>query len=197
MNCPNCGAFLREGVRFCPNCGQVIDNKAKCSFCGTEYNPEFHVCPNCGNENESVTRAAAFSAQSQNGTISKKEWISRNASKEKKTITIISIITYILAVGIFGYNMSQVGPYLSYLPASYTLILLIDPFIIIGTTIGIQITKNKGFAIALLAYAIINTVILLAQNGSFGGWWWLAAGISQFISANKIDKEYKAFIHQS
>ena len=55
--CPNCGAALAEGAKFCTSCGAKIEElvvekgKARyCSECGSklEGNPKF--CSECGNK---------------------------------------------------------------------------------------------------------------------------------------------------
>lgn len=45
--CPKCGAKVRTGAKFCPDCGQVMGQK--CSKCGAIVNGGAKFCPECGN----------------------------------------------------------------------------------------------------------------------------------------------------
>lgn len=46
MNCPNCGAELLQGGKFCHICGQAVP--AKCSACGAELAAGAKFCHMCG-----------------------------------------------------------------------------------------------------------------------------------------------------
>ncbi|MDA8272683.1 MAG: zinc-ribbon domain-containing protein [Deltaproteobacteria bacterium] len=54
IKCPNCGAEVLKGSRFCKECGgEIIINKQgrqnkKCPNCGTENTPDAGFCENCG-----------------------------------------------------------------------------------------------------------------------------------------------------
>ncbi len=63
LRCPNCGAKIRKGDKFCrkcglrllfcPNCGAVVEEEdVFCGKCGyrLKYEEEVYVCPNCGAE---------------------------------------------------------------------------------------------------------------------------------------------------
>jgi len=49
--CPNCGASLAEGVKFCGKCGAKVEErpaKKFCQNCGTQTSPEMGFCGSCG-----------------------------------------------------------------------------------------------------------------------------------------------------
>lgn len=100
----------------------------------------------------------------------------------KKSIKTWSIVAYIL-VGVNVLLALLVNP-----------LALIDSALLLGLTLGIHLGKSKGCAIALLVYAIYNTVITLISSGSIGGWWWIVAAVSFLSTFKKIDEEYKAEI---
>lgn len=45
-SCPNCGASLPTGAKFCPECGSGI--KRTCPECGAQLSPSAKFCPSCG-----------------------------------------------------------------------------------------------------------------------------------------------------
>ena len=46
MQCPQCQTEIREGVRFCEDCGARI--ALSCSTCGAEILPGEKFCGSCG-----------------------------------------------------------------------------------------------------------------------------------------------------
>ena len=48
INCPKCGARLKDDSTFCMNCGERISVKFKCSNCGGLVNAGAPACPTCG-----------------------------------------------------------------------------------------------------------------------------------------------------
>lgn len=49
--CVACGANIKQGSKFCPECGAKQGPK-KCSGCGAKLTPKAKFCPECGQKNE-------------------------------------------------------------------------------------------------------------------------------------------------
>lgn len=49
IKCPDCGALVPDGYKFCGGCGRPIaPSKVKCTKCGKEIDPGLKFCPECG-----------------------------------------------------------------------------------------------------------------------------------------------------
>jgi len=49
--CPNCGASLADGVKFCGKCGAKVEERVArkfCPSCGAQITPEMMFCGGCG-----------------------------------------------------------------------------------------------------------------------------------------------------
>ena len=46
--CPNCGAGVPEGAKFCSECGSAMATMRFCHNCGAQVPPEAKFCGNCG-----------------------------------------------------------------------------------------------------------------------------------------------------
>ena len=48
--CKNCGAYVGETTRFCPDCGREVQNNSirYCPHCGAELVENEYFCKNCG-----------------------------------------------------------------------------------------------------------------------------------------------------
>jgi membrane protease subunit (stomatin/prohibitin family) len=46
--CPNCNAAVKEGQKFCNNCGQKLIEEINCIKCGKPLSPGSKFCSNCG-----------------------------------------------------------------------------------------------------------------------------------------------------
>ncbi|MBE7520224.1 MAG: zinc ribbon domain-containing protein [Thermoflexaceae bacterium] len=61
LNCPNCGATLAPGARFCGACGQGVPEQVvpQCARCGNLLRPGAGFCPACGASVESAAHPSA------------------------------------------------------------------------------------------------------------------------------------------
>ena len=49
IKCPECGAEVKAGAKFCPECGKKLTEEKKvCPKCGAEVKPGAKFCPECG-----------------------------------------------------------------------------------------------------------------------------------------------------
>ncbi len=48
VTCPQCGALVRLGARFCPQCGKTMDTSHRCPKCATPYRSGARFCAKCG-----------------------------------------------------------------------------------------------------------------------------------------------------
>ena len=56
MACPECGAAVEQGKKFCPECGgKMTVEKAKCVACGAGIKAGAKFCPECGAKQEAPT----------------------------------------------------------------------------------------------------------------------------------------------
>jgi hypothetical protein len=46
--CPNCGAALKVGAKFCGECGTPIKQNRFCTECGSAVEANVKFCPSCG-----------------------------------------------------------------------------------------------------------------------------------------------------
>jgi predicted amidophosphoribosyltransferase len=48
VKCPNCGADVPEGNKFCGSCGTKMQAENVCPNCETKNTPGNKFCSNCG-----------------------------------------------------------------------------------------------------------------------------------------------------
>jgi len=46
--CPNCGATVAQGLKFCGECGSPMATTKVCPNCGTQNEPGMKFCGECG-----------------------------------------------------------------------------------------------------------------------------------------------------
>ena len=50
MKCRYCDTELKDGAKFCPNCGKKVIESNVCINCGEQIKPGASFCPHCGEE---------------------------------------------------------------------------------------------------------------------------------------------------
>ena len=70
---------------------------------------------------------------------------------------------------------------------------LLDVVLILVLGLLIHLKQSLPAGIILLAYSVINVIIMSIMFGKFGGWLLLVAGGLAFYSTYKLNKDYKAF----
>lgn len=94
MKCGKCGIEIKEGTKFCTNCGSKVDelpSKKYCAKCGKELNSNEKFCKSCGQMSETP----------------------KNNNINFKPIIIILIIAGVLGYFIFKDNSKETGINLS------------------------------------------------------------------------------------
>lgn len=116
-------------------------------------------------------------------TMTKQEYRRSHAAPERqKAIRGFAIVGYVLC----GFNI-VIG-----MLGGAMLIALVEMGALLAVLLGAHLRKSKACAIAILVYSIANTVILLLNTGSFGGWLWIVVGVGLVDTFRRIDKDYKA-----
>lgn len=134
--------------------------------------------------NEAPVAAAAPAPQPTKvqlpGNITKKEYFEKYAGESfYRDLKVAAITSYVCA----GLN------------AIISLVLwpfgLIDSVVVAILALCMHLYKNKGCAIAILAYAGCSTLIGLINTGVFSGYLGLAAGVIAVIAFVNAEKRYK------
>lgn len=56
VKCPGCGFRVPDGMKFCPECGSLIECEPKCPCCGAAVTPGSKFCPECGTRLEDTEK---------------------------------------------------------------------------------------------------------------------------------------------
>ena len=112
--------------------------------------------------------------------ISKKEYFEKYAGESFYRDLRISAITAYICAGLNAIISLLMWP-----------IGLLDSVIVFVLALCMHMLKNKGCAIAMLAYGSFAMLLGLVLTGSFGGWLCLTAGVTAVITFVNAEKRYK------
>lgn len=67
LKCPQCNTIVSEDIKFCPECGSPIAQKpTTCSKCGTEIEEGEKYCSNCGTPVDGASTSQPIAAYNTN-----------------------------------------------------------------------------------------------------------------------------------
>ena len=56
MKCKNCNNECNDNAKFCPKCGNKLEQIPICQGCGNILDPSVKFCPNCGTPNSNASQ---------------------------------------------------------------------------------------------------------------------------------------------
>ena len=132
--------------------------------------------------------AYAYGAQSSAPRASTlKEFLKLPENKKlRRQINAAAIICYISAFVTLGMMAAYEQPS-----------MILDVIVVFVLGLLIHLTKSKVCAVILLAFAVINTIIILINAHQFGGWLLLIAGACSVSATFRLDKLWKAYQQQN
>ncbi len=169
--CSKCGKELREGTRFCTECGSVIPEKKVCAGCGKELGEGAAFCTSCGTRvgaapssasvpPVSYASAPSYTAPSTPASIMVGEsYMGQPSYFDGRTIALIGInlLTYLLTTISLGFAY----------PAMYCFKLR---WIYSSTVINGYRMKFTGRGGQLFGRYILWTFLTIITFGIFGLW---------------------------
>lgn len=166
-----------------------------CGFCGSPVQNNFQsggMNQSSMNMNMPTGGQSFYRDYNQGGNVmpgmvnisSKKELINIPQCAElKKNLTVSAVIGYICCVISLVVNVFLINN----LPG------LLDVIIVLILTLGFHLKYEKGCAIGLLVYSIINFVYMLVSTGKPGGWLIVFTAIYSLMITVKLDKVWKDY----
>ena len=155
----------------------------KCPTCGAEVQPGQKYCPSCGTQQKADQAwGYAPSVRVEDRGISKTQFCRNYApDKIRKNIRGSAILRYFSAA-ITGVVAVLMNPF-----------MLIDAVIVLALGLAIHLKQSRVCAVLLLAYGVINCLIMLVGTGRLSGWLIILAGVFAVIYTFQLEKEYRAF----
>ena len=94
-------------------------------------------------------------------------------------------------VWIAGYVVIGINVLLSFLWGQPG--IFVDIFIMLGLNLGIHLAFNRGCAIALLCYSLLNCIIMTVMMGTFSGWYIIALGVWAIKATFDFHKQWNIY----
>jgi len=137
-----------------------------CSGCGEPLQSGSQFCTKCGRAVQGDTLPP----------MNKKEFIRQTYGK---TIRNNAILCYVCAglTCVINLFLNPFG--------------IIDGLLLLGLALGMHLSTEKGFAIAILVLACVEVIVSLVLTMSIGPWLWVVAGISSVSAFSKAEKQFK------
>ncbi len=186
--CRICGAQLHNATRFCGNCGNslypqvsVSNNDTNTAAASQNIYPQAPPATNYVN-----TTSFQQNNYSQNRNISRKEYADKYAPRD--------IRNHIRSAAIIGYISSAVT--LIFGIVFLDIFSMVSALIILGVSLGLHLTYQRGWAIALVSIGGFGCLLSIILSGSVSSYLIIAAGVGAIISCNTFEKSYQQFISQ-
>jgi len=177
--------LTRPGAGYVPE-RQPVEQAAQgtgsyCAKCATPIAPNGRFCPKCAHPvGAPILHGGLENTIPAGEQVTKQEFYKKYAGEKfNRELRITAIIAYVL-VGINTLVAILANPF-----------GLIDSAILLGLTLGMQLGRSKGCAIAILAYSIFSSIIGVVSSGMLVGWGWLAVGVASVILFSNTDKRYQ------
>lgn len=171
--CNKCGAALEQDAKFCVNCGNRIAVDAEQPVQSVQ--PEFQA----SYVNQSMSQQQIYQTAL---SMTEKEFYKTYMSKNSKSYVVFSIVSCVLTC-----LLSVVGA------TSGNLLSIIDIIVYALAGILIWTTKRWPFALVMVIYSGIGTVIGMAMTGQANGIVALVMGIGTTRCLHKFAKVYDAY----
>lgn len=153
----------------------------KCHVCGTEIAEGSSFCGSCGcpvESNESIKSQRL---------LTKKEFLKLPENHQIRTnIKSAAIICYICAAITVIFSLVINGGY-------FDAFDMIDPVILIGLGLFIQLRNSIVASVILLIYSVVNVIYMTVQTGRVAGWYVCIAGVYGVIYTIKAASAYKIY----
>ena len=213
--CPRCNAPVEYGKQFCGNCGTQIAGSQPVYNNMTQQNNSYqqnaYGQPNPSyqqNVYQQPSPAYQPNAYQQpvnpnpygmpgptGAPVSKKEFTKNYANpKNRSGIKTAIVIGYVCAILSFLVNIGVYAIFDEPLTIGGLAYILLYVGVVLGGTIGLQMTYNKGFAIGVLVMAVFDCILTLVLSQRLGGWLVIVGALSAIKALSEIDKEYKQYL---
>ncbi len=209
--CPRCNMIVGPGFKFCEHCGTPVENiqpqyyqTQSGAFGGQPqaYQNQYgnggygYQQPQAPVQNTYQPTPNPYAVPNYSGKpLSKKEFAKNYATpKNRNGVKSAIVIGYVCVVLSILANVAIYAMLGEAMTIGDALYLLVYIGVVLGGTIGLQVTYNKGFAIGVLVMAVFDCILTLIMYQRFGGWLVIVAALSAIKALGEIDKEYQQYL---